>query len=159
MISGYLFAVALCVLLVALVLFLLRTRRMREKYAGIWITLAVAIAVVAAFPGLAFWLADLVGVEAPVNLLFAVGFLVLLVVVIQLSTEISSLEEETRTLAEEIALLRLEVTDVTARVDGRAPAPPRVGPVSAPRVGPAAGPRSEPLAAPAPVVEPSDGTV
>lgn len=123
MISGYLFAVALCVLLVALVLFLLRTRRMREKYAGVWITLAVAIAVVAAFPGLAFWLADLVGVEAPVNLLFAVGFLVLLVVVIQLSTEISSLEEETRTLAEEIALLRLEVNDVAARTDARAPVP------------------------------------
>jgi len=118
MISGYLFAVALCVLLIALVLFLLRTRRMREKYAGVWITLAVAVAIVAAFPGLAFWLADLVGVEAPVNLLFAVGFLVLLMVVIQLSTEISSLEEETRTLAEEIALLRLEVTDVIASGSG-----------------------------------------
>ncbi|MFS0705494.1 DUF2304 domain-containing protein, partial [Cellulomonas sp. 179-A 9B4 NHS] len=136
MISGYLFAVALCVLLVVLVTFLLRTRRMREKYAGVWITLAVAVAVVAAFPGLAFWLADVVGVEAPVNLLFAVGFLVLLVVVIQLSTEISSLEEETRTLAEEIALLRLEVTDLARATGGAPPAPGRVAQPAAPAAAP-----------------------
>lgn len=146
MISGYLFAVALCVLLIVLVTFLLRTRRMREKYAGVWITLAVAVAVVAAFPGLAFWLADVVGVEAPVNLLFAVGFLVLLVVVIQLSTEISSLEEETRTLAEEIALLRLEVTDVVRATDASRPA---AGALPAPGRAPA--PQH------APVAEPTDG--
>lgn len=109
MLSGYWFAVALCAALIALIFVLLRTRRLREKYAAIWIVLGISVLIVAIFPQLAFWLANVVGVQTPVNLLFVVGFAVLLSVLIQLSTEISSLEEETRTLAEELALLRLEV--------------------------------------------------
>jgi hypothetical protein len=116
--SGRLFALAMCLFVVALLFYLLRTRRIREKYAGIWIALAAAVVILGIFPQLAFWLSDLVGVETPVNLVFAAAFLVLLLVCIQLSAEVSNLEEETRTLAEEIALLRLDVTELAARVDG-----------------------------------------
>ncbi|GEL45185.1 hypothetical protein CHO01_03010 [Cellulomonas hominis] len=86
--------------------------------------------VIGIFPGLAFWLSDLVGVQTPANLLFALASLVLLGVCIQLSTEVSALEEETRTLAEEVALLRLDVRQSLAAhdqhpagPDDRAPAP------------------------------------
>ena len=114
--SGYLFALALCVLVVGLLYYLLRTRRIREKYAGIWIALATAVVVLGIFPQVAFWLSDLVGVETPVNLVYAGAFLVLLLVCIQLSTEVSNLEEETRTLAEEIALLRLDLNELAERM-------------------------------------------
>lgn len=106
--SGYIFAVALSIVAIAFLFFLLRTRRIREKYAAIWIGLAAAVVVLGTFPNLAFWLADVVGVETPVNLLFATGFVILLAVCIQLSANLTSLEERTRTLVEEIALLRLE---------------------------------------------------
>jgi len=109
MISGYAFAVVLCVLLLLLVFMLLRRRRLREKYAAIWIAVSLGVGIFAAFPRLAFWLAEVTGVTAPVNLLFAVASAVLLAACIQLSTEVSGLEEETRTIAEELALLRLEV--------------------------------------------------
>ena len=130
--SGYAFAIGLCVVVVALLFFLLRTRRIREKYAGIWILLTLAVVTLGVFPGVAVWLSDLVGVETPVNLLFALAFVVLLALCIQLSSEVSSLEEETRTLAEEIALLRLEL----GRLAGTAPggAPPLPGPAT-PTVG------------------------
>lgn len=110
--SGYLFALALCLFVVGLLFHLLRTRRIREKYAGIWIALAVAVIIVGVFPQLAFFLSELVGVRTPVNLVFATAFVVLLAVCIQLSSEVSNLEEETRTLAEEIALLRIDVKDL-----------------------------------------------
>ena len=113
--SGYLFAVSLCVLVVGLLFFLLRTRRIREKYAGIWIALAAAVVLVSIFPQVAFWLSRVFGVDTPVNLVFATAFVVLLLVCIQLSAEVSNLEEETRTLAEELALLRLEVTELAER--------------------------------------------
>ena len=109
MMSGYAFAVVLCALVIFLLLVLLRTRRIREKYAAIWILVSLCVVVLAVFPDLASWLAQLVGVHTPVNLLFAVAFAVLLAVCIQLSAEVSGLEEETRTVAEELALLRLEV--------------------------------------------------
>lgn len=108
--SGYVFAVALTVIVLALLFFLMRRRRIREKYAAIWVALAVAVVVLGLFPHLAVWLAARVGVETPVNLVFALAFVVLLLVCIQLSVEVSNLEEETRTLAEELALLRYDVS-------------------------------------------------
>lgn len=107
--SGYAFAVAACVALVVFLVVLLRTRRLREKYAVTWIVVGVAVAVFAAFPRAVEALARVVGVQTPSNLVFALALLVLLLVCIQLSAEITSLEEETRTLAEEVALLRLDV--------------------------------------------------
>jgi hypothetical protein len=112
MITGYAFAVVLCAIMVIVVFSLLRRRRLREKYAAIWIAVSIGVAALAAFPKLAFWLAEVVRVHTPANLLFALAIAVLLVVCIQLSTEVSALEEETRTIAEELALLRLEVQEM-----------------------------------------------
>ena len=107
--SGYTFAVASSVALVAFLVVLLRLRRLREKYAFIWIAVALGVCVLGAFPNLVMTLARLAGVQTPANLLFSASLLVLLLVCIQLSVEVTVLEEETRTLAEEIALLRLDV--------------------------------------------------
>lgn len=125
--SGYAFAIGLCAIVVALLFFLLRTRRIREKYAGLWIMLTLAVVLLGIFPGVAIWVSDLVGVETPVNLLFALAFVVLLALCIQLSAEVSTLEEETRTLAEEIALLRLEVRRVAETSLDRATLEPSAG--------------------------------
>jgi len=107
--TGYAFAVALCVALVVFLLVLLRTRKLREKYVVAWIALAVGVWALSLFPDVLGTLAGWAGVQTPSNLLFAAALLVLLLVCIQLSAEITELEEETRTLAEEVALLRLDV--------------------------------------------------
>jgi len=116
-------SIILCLGLAISLLQLLRTRRIREKYAAVWIVLTLAVVVIGVFPELAFWLSDLVGVQSPANLVFALALLVLLAVCIQLSTEVSALEEETRTLAEEIALLRLEVRQHLTRAQERSGPP------------------------------------
>jgi len=108
-VSGYPFAVALSLGLVVFLVVLLRTRRLREKYAITWIIVGLGVTVFGAFPAMAEWLARVVGVQTPSNLLFAIALIVLLLVGIQLSAEITSLEEETRTLVEEVALLRFDV--------------------------------------------------
>lgn len=111
--SGYPFALALCAFTFVFLVWLLRSRRLREKYAAIWLVVLAVVIVLGAFPEVLFALARFVGVETPANLLFASSLLVLLVVCIQLSTEISQLEEETRTIAEELALLarRVEIVE------------------------------------------------
>ncbi|MET0434308.1 MAG: DUF2304 domain-containing protein [Cellulomonas sp.] len=111
--TGYPFALALCAIAFVAIAYLLRARRIREKYAAIWLVVLAAILVLGAFPAVLTRLAGLVGVETPSNLLFATSIVVLLLVCIQLSTEVSQLEEETRTLAEEVALLgrRLDVVE------------------------------------------------
>lgn len=107
--SGYLYAIGLSLLSLTMIVVLLRRRRIREKYVGIWLALGSAVIVFAVFPGAAVWLARVLGVQTPANLLFAAAIVVLLAVCVQLSVELSSTEEKVRTLTEEIALLRLHV--------------------------------------------------
>lgn len=122
--SGYWFAVGASVALLVFLVVLLRTRRLREKYAIAWMVVGVGIVVFGAFPGVVSALARLVGVQTPSNLLFALASIVLLLVCIQLSSEITTLEEETRTLTEEVALLRFDVERLAAGAERAAASGP-----------------------------------
>jgi hypothetical protein len=62
------------------------------------------------FPGLLYAASDLVGVNVPANLLFFLASTLLMVLTLHHSYEIGRLEDKTRTLAEEVALLRMEIT-------------------------------------------------
>lgn len=90
---------------VALVLGILRSGRIREKYAALWLIVGLAIVVVSIWPGLLTLLAGWLGVQVASNLLFFLAILMLLGVALHLSLEVSKLEDETRTLSEEVALL------------------------------------------------------
>jgi hypothetical protein len=96
---------------------MLRRRRLREKYAVLWVVVAVATLAVALFPAILVRLAELVGVEVPANLLFFAASMLLLVVSIQHSHELGRMEERTRTLAEDVGLLRLRVESELLRTN------------------------------------------
>jgi hypothetical protein len=96
------------VVLVAMVE-LLRRRQLREKYAALWLVVAVVVLVLGIFPRLFDDLAHAVGVANPPDLLLFIASLVLLLVCVHLSWEIGRLEDRARLLAEELALLKHEV--------------------------------------------------
>jgi hypothetical protein len=93
--------------LLAAILELLRRRQLREKYALLWLVVGLVIVPLALFPRLLDGVAEAAGVVSGVSLVLFLGFVFLLVVTAHLSWEVSRLEEETRTLAEDLALLRL----------------------------------------------------
>ncbi|QAY68897.1 DUF2304 domain-containing protein [Xylanimonas protaetiae] len=128
--SGYWFALTVAIVVAVLLMVLLRQRRLREKYAATWLVLAVFVVVIGAFPDLVAWLARVVGVETPSNLLFAGALVILLGVCVHLSVEATTLEEETRTLAEELALLRADVDKLSSAAS--VPAAPAPVPPAAP---------------------------
>jgi len=98
---------------------MLRRGILREKYAALWLFVSSGLLLFAAFPGVLRWLADLLGVEVPSNLLFLMAAVLLLLVSVQLSYEVSRLEARSRRLAEEVALLRYDVTQLRKdRTDG-----------------------------------------
>ena len=90
---------------------LVRTRRLAAKYSMLWLSIGMILVVLAAFPSLLVYVSDRMGVAyAPAAfLLMAIAFLFLLVV--HFSWELSRMEERSRRLAEEIALLRNEVVE------------------------------------------------
>lgn len=116
MISTVFFLVIAVAFLGAVVL-LLRSRKLREKYAALWIVVTAIVVVLALFPDLLKLLASTVGIAVPSNLLFALAILLLLGVALHLSLEVSRHDDETRTLSEEIAILRLQIHDVNLRID------------------------------------------
>ncbi|CCQ45564.1 putative uncharacterized protein [Pseudarthrobacter siccitolerans] len=112
---GNIAAFLLALAIVGLVVEMLRRKKLREKYAALWLIVGVLTLVLAAFPRMLNVVAEFVGVQLPSNLLFAMSILMLLGVCLHLSWEISVVEDETRTLAEEVAILRVQVEDLNNR--------------------------------------------
>jgi len=93
---------------------LLRRNALREKYAVLWLLVALTGVVFTVFPNLLAGLAHRLGFQVPANLVFALAALVLLVVGMQLSLEVGRLEDRSQRLAEEVALLRLDIDRLEA---------------------------------------------
>lgn len=108
--------IGLALLILFLVLWLLLTRRLREKYAVLWLIIGIVVLVLGLFPQLLLWLTSALGVQLPANLLFAVAIVLLLGVALHLSWELSQAEEEIRRLAEEIAISRAEIEALSDRL-------------------------------------------
>ncbi|MBJ7457909.1 MAG: DUF2304 domain-containing protein [Thermoleophilaceae bacterium] len=90
--------------LVVLVFELIRRRRLMERYSLLWLFAAIVLLILAIFDGLLASFASGVGIATPSNALFAaaIGFLVLLV--LHFSTSISRLTDESKVLAQRVAL-------------------------------------------------------
>ncbi|MEY2399806.1 MAG: hypothetical protein QOJ00_2980 [Actinomycetota bacterium] len=111
---AHLFVIVVAVGLVGFVLRLVRRRQMRAKYSLIWLALGVSALVLAGAPGLLDRTATAVGIDYAPALLFVVSIVVLMLVVIHYSWELSRLEERVRTLAEYVALITAEKMESTA---------------------------------------------
>lgn len=98
---------------------LLRRRQLREKYAMLWLAVCVVVVPVAFVPSVVDKVAVVFGFASGVSLMLLLSVVFLLLICMHLSWEVSRLEEETRTLAEDAALLR---TEMLARSAGREPA-------------------------------------
>jgi hypothetical protein len=94
------------------VFYLLRRGVLREKYAVLWLFFSGAALFFAIFPGALEWISALIGVAAPVNLLFFTTVLLLVLVSVQLSYELSRHEMRIRRLAEEVALLQEQIDNI-----------------------------------------------
>ncbi len=109
------FLTALTALLLLVVIFeLLRRRQLREKYAALWMAVGLVVLVLGFFPRLLDSFSREVGVDSGVSLVLFLGIVFLLMVCIHLSWEASRLEEKARTLAEEVALIRTDLAQLTA---------------------------------------------
>lgn len=108
----------------AFVLELLRRRKLQEKYAILWLVVAIVVVPLAFYPSLLDTAADFLGIAYGVSLVMFLAIVFLLLVCMHLTWEVSRLEEESRTLAEEIALIRAEARRSTPGTQPRGPQPP-----------------------------------
>ena len=97
--------------LVVVVLELIRSHRLRERYALLWLLTGVVLAVLCAWRDGLNTMAGWVGIRSyPPAVLFAVGILFILVVLLHYSTVISRLSDQNTLLAQRLALLETELS-------------------------------------------------
>jgi hypothetical protein len=109
--EAHILIIVLAAAVIAFIIHLVRSRRLRAKYSVLWFSIGLGLAVLAIFPGLLEWLSDLVGIGYPPATFMLLALSFLLVLVLHFSWELSRLEDRTRALAEEYALLREEVEE------------------------------------------------
>ena len=97
--------IAIAVIVAAIVVELVRRRRMMERYALLWLGAAATLLVLAIWKGLLTTLSSDVGIKAPTNALFAVGFAFVVVLLLSVSLAISRLSDQNKQLAQRVALL------------------------------------------------------
>lgn len=120
-VTTYVFGIVSAILVLVIVFEMLRRRRVRERHALWWIFAGVLALVVAVFPGILTGTATALGITAPTNLGFFLSTIILFLVSVQSSAELTVLEEKTRTLAENVALH----DERLARLEASAQAPNR----------------------------------
>jgi hypothetical protein len=106
-IAGALAAFALTVVVFELV----RSHRLRERYALLWFATGVVLMVLSAWRDGLNTIASWLGVRSyPPAVLFAVGMFFILVVLLHYATVISRLTDQNVVLAQKLALLEQEIT-------------------------------------------------
>jgi hypothetical protein len=87
------------------VLELVRRRRLQERYALLWLASTVFLLILAAWRDALTKVANLVGIAYPPNALFFLAFAAILVVLLHFSVVISRLSDQTKILAQRLAML------------------------------------------------------
>jgi hypothetical protein len=109
-------AAALAAAILLLVIFeLIRSRRLQERYALLWLLTGIVIFVLAVWRSLLSKASDLVGIAYPPSALFVLAALFILLVLLHYSTVISRLSEQNTTLAQRLALLEQKLERTRAR--------------------------------------------
>ena len=105
-------ATAASLVLVLVVFELIRSRRLRERYALLWLVTGTVLVVLSAWRGGLNTIAGWFGVRGyPPAVLFAVGLLFVIVVLLHYSTVISRLSDQNVILAQRLALLESKISE------------------------------------------------
>ncbi len=99
---------AVAVVYLLFILALVRRRQLREKYAFLWLAVGVTVVLLAVARTVADRVAAFLGFAYGPSAVFLFSTIFLMAVAAHLSWEVSRLEDKTRRLAQEVALLKPE---------------------------------------------------
>jgi cell division protein FtsW (lipid II flippase) len=115
-------AAAASLLLLLVVFELIRSRRLRERYALLWVLTGLVLLALSLWRGGLNTIAGWLGVETyPPAVLFAVALLFVLAVLLHYSTVMSKLVDQNVILAQRVALLELELSERSEHAAAREP--------------------------------------
>lgn len=116
-IAARILVLVVAAIIVAFIIRLVGQRKLRSKYALLWLLIGAVTVPIAVFPGISDEIADWLGIESTPALLLMMASAVLLLIAIHYSWELSRLEVRSRRLAEEVALLGARLDEAIANTE------------------------------------------
>jgi hypothetical protein len=112
---------------------MVRRRRLQERYALLWLAASLVLVLLAVWAQLLDSVASLVGIATPANAFFVIAFAFLLLLLLHMTAVASQLSDETRVLAQRLAIVeqRLRERQDVDQLESTAREPPRVDPAMA----------------------------
>jgi hypothetical protein len=114
-------AIVFSLLVFGLVFEMVRRRRLRERYAILWLSAALVLIVLAAWTGLLRSVSSALGIKTPSNAFFVIAFAFTLLLLLHLSSLVSRFADESHVLAQRLALLEQRLRAMEAATGGRPP--------------------------------------
>jgi hypothetical protein len=113
MLSNQLRIIIIICMILALIYIVGNIRRqlVNFRYGIGWMVVAILIMILAIWPSLLITLSRLLGIAAPVNMLFFLGFVLVVVVIFSLSKSVSDLSEKVKQLSQELAIAKKDTYD------------------------------------------------
>jgi len=108
-------AISLSIGLLILIFELVRRRKLREEYSWLWMLTGVIIFVLGIWYDLLLFITHLVGAALPTSTLFFFGIFFLVLINLYFSVKVSTLTDEIKKLAQELAILNNRVEDYSSK--------------------------------------------
>jgi hypothetical protein len=106
-------AVILSIILLVIVLDMVRKKKLREKYALIWLFTVAGMTLLVVWQGLLLRITALLGAIDPSSTLFLFGILFALAILLHLSVKVSEFSTQLRILAKEVAMLNARIAELS----------------------------------------------
>jgi hypothetical protein len=92
---------------------MVRLRKLELKYTLLWLFTSLSFIVMAVFPGIIVWIADLLHIKEPVNALFLITLFFLILIIFSLTVAIAVKSRSITTLTQEIGIIKLPISEIS----------------------------------------------
>lgn len=111
--TQYIMGIVASVITFLVVIEMLRRRRLRERHAAWWLIAGFLAVVISVFPQLLIWVSTSLGFEIPINLIYFASLVILFLVALQNSSELTKIEAHNRATVERLMILELRLEELT----------------------------------------------
>ena len=103
--------------LFGMIVWLIKNKKIEVKYSIIWLAFSATMILFAIFPYLVLVLGDISGVANPVNFIFMILFVFILLILLSVSAVISGFSTKIKRLAQANALLEKRVRELEKKLE------------------------------------------
>jgi len=105
------FAVIVTVAMFALIIYLVKERKLKEEYSWLWLVTGAFLLVLVLYYDILKWLTKLIGAVLPTTTLFLFGIIFLVFFSLHFAIKVSQLQNQLKNLAQKVSLLEADLED------------------------------------------------